>query len=50
MILRFLWLDFYFSKKLNHEIDVMIATNGVLGGKTISNLTKKDIKKQKKLW
>ena len=25
-------------KKLNHEIDVMIATNGALGGKKISNL------------
>ena len=35
-------------KKLNHEIDVMIATNGALGGKTISNLTKKRYQETKK--
>ena len=35
-------------KKLNHEIDVMIATNGALGGKKISNLTKKRYQETKK--
>ena len=49
MILRFLWLDFYLlGKKLNHEIDVMIATNGALGGKKNINLTNKRYQETKK--
>ena len=34
-------------KKLNHEVHVMIATNGALGGKKTSDLTKKRYHSQK---
>ena len=35
-------------KKLNHEIHVMIATNGALGGKKTSDLTNKRYQETKK--
>ena len=36
-------------KKLNHEIDVMIATNGALGGKNIKFNKNKISRNKKKL-